>query len=81
MDNLPSDPAILLSFLNMKLRDEFDSPEALVKGLDLDEDEFIDVKAVELEELVQMIYDGKIEDSKTVSAIMTYKSFLADGRL
>ena len=44
----------------------------------LDEDEFIDV---ELEELVQMIYDGKIEDSKTVSAIMTYKSFLADGRL
>ena len=40
MDNLPSDPAILLSFLNMKLRDEFDSPEALVKGLDLDEDEF-----------------------------------------
>lgn len=40
MDNLPSDPAILLSFLNMKLRDEFDPPEALVKGLDLDEDEF-----------------------------------------
>lgn len=47
----------------------------------LDEDEFIDVQAFSLEELVQMIYDGKIEDSKTVSAIMTYKSFLADGRL
>lgn len=47
----------------------------------LDEDEFIDVEAATLEELVQMIYDGKIEDSKTVSAIMTYKSYLADGKL
>lgn len=47
----------------------------------LDEDEFIDVQAVSLEELVQMIYDGKIEDSKTVSAIMTYKSLLTDGGL
>ena len=47
----------------------------------LDEDEFIDVKACDLDELVQMIYDGKIEDSKTVSAIMTYKSLLTDGKL
>ena len=47
----------------------------------LDEDEFIDVKACELDELVQMIYDGKIEDSKTVGAIMTYKSFLTDKKL
>lgn len=47
----------------------------------LDEDEFIDVKAYDLDELVQMIYDGKIEDSKTVSAIMTYKSLLTDGKL
>ncbi|MEY8522508.1 NUDIX hydrolase [Lachnospiraceae bacterium 38-10] len=47
----------------------------------LDEDEFIDVKACELDELVQMIYDGKIEDSKTVSAVMTYKSFLTDKKL
>ena len=47
----------------------------------LDEDEFIDVKACDLDELVQMIYEGKIEDSKTVSAIMTYKSFLTDKKL
>lgn len=47
----------------------------------LDEDEFIDVRACELDELVQMIYDGKIEDSKTVSAIMTYKALLTDGKL
>ncbi len=47
----------------------------------LDEDEFIDVKACELDELVRMIYDGKIEDSKTVAAIMAYKSLLQDGKL
>lgn len=40
MDILPSDPAILLSFLNMKLRDEYDSPESLCKGLDIEPDEF-----------------------------------------
>jgi len=47
----------------------------------LDEDEFIDIEACTLNELVQMIYDGKIEDSKTVGAIMTYKSLLSDGKL
>lgn len=47
----------------------------------LDEDEFVDVGDYSLEELVQMIYDGKIEDSKTICAIMTYKSLLTDGRL
>lgn len=40
MDILPSDPAMLLSFLNMKLRDEFETPEALIRGLDIDEDDF-----------------------------------------
>lgn len=40
----------------------------------LDEDEFINVEAYDIEELCQMIYDGKIEDSKTISAIMSYKS-------
>lgn len=47
----------------------------------LDEDEFVDVGAYTLEELVQMIYDGKIEDAKTICAIMTYKSLLTDGKL
>lgn len=47
----------------------------------LDEDEFIDVKAFELDELVQMICEGKIEDSKTVAAIMTYKSLMQAGKL
>lgn len=47
----------------------------------LDEDEFVDVGAYSLDELVQMIYDGKIEDSKTICAIMTYKSCLTDGKI
>lgn len=40
----------------------------------LDEDEFIRVEAYSVEELTGMILEGKIEDSKTVSAIMSYKN-------
>ena len=40
----------------------------------LDEDEYINVEAYSVEELCEMIYAGKIEDSKTVSAIMSYKN-------
>lgn len=38
----------------------------------LDEDEFINVEAYDVKELIQMIYSGKIQDSKTICAIMTY---------
>lgn len=38
----------------------------------LDEDEFINVEAYTVEELMDMIYSGRIQDSKTVCAIMTY---------
>ena len=34
---LPNDPMILLSYLNTKLRDEYDSLAALCEELDLDE--------------------------------------------
>lgn len=37
-----------------------------------DEDEFIDVAAYSVEELKQMIFDGAIQDSKTIAAIMSY---------
>lgn len=39
----------------------------------LDEDEFVDVKAYELDELVHKVLTGEIEDAKTVSAILAYK--------
>ena len=38
----------------------------------LDEDEYLNVEAYTLEELKQMAFDHKIQDSKTVCAIMTY---------
>ena len=33
---IPQDPFILLSFINMKLRDEYGSLDALADGLDVD---------------------------------------------
>ena len=39
----------------------------------LDEDEVLNVESHDLDELVQMIYDCKIQDGKTVSAILAYK--------
>ena len=40
----------------------------------LDEDEFLNVERHSLDELVQMIYDCKIQDSKTICGLLTYKS-------
>lgn len=38
----------------------------------LDENEFLNVEVYSLEELKQMVFDCKIQDSKTICAIMTY---------
>ncbi len=38
----------------------------------LDEDEYIDVEAYTPQEIADMIYDCKIQDSKTVAAVMAY---------
>ncbi len=40
----------------------------------LDEDEYIDVRAMAMDELERMIYAGEIMDSKTVAAILAYKN-------
>ncbi len=40
----------------------------------LDEGEFLNVEAYTLSELVEKIYAGEIQDSKTVAAIMAYKN-------
>lgn len=37
MADIPSDPIILLGFINMKLRDEYSSLDELCKSLDIDE--------------------------------------------
>lgn len=38
----------------------------------LDEDEYVDVEPHPLDELLEMIYEGKITDSKTASALLAY---------
>ena len=45
----------------------------------LDEDEFVNVEAYELKELECMIYDGTIQDSKTIAAILAYKNKYVSG--
>lgn len=40
----------------------------------LDEGEELEVEAWDLEDLCKMIYEGKLQDSKTVSAILAYKN-------
>ena len=40
----------------------------------LDEDEFLNVEAYTLDELKKMIFDCKIQDSKTICGILTYAS-------
>lgn len=42
----------------------------------LDDAESIDVEIYTLDELCEMVYTGKIEDSKTVAAIMAYGNLL-----
>lgn len=40
----------------------------------LDEGEYVDVKAYTMEELKEMIFTGKVEDSKTIAALLAYES-------
>ena len=47
----------------------------LVKGnQNLDEDEFVEIERYTIDELIQMIYNGEIQDNKTISSILYYKS-------
>ena len=39
----------------------------------LDEDEYINVQAYTVDELLELIYAGKMQDAKTMAAIMAYK--------
>lgn len=39
-----------------------------------DEDEFVSVESYTVEELVDFIFTGKIEDAKTIAAILAYKT-------
>jgi ADP-ribose pyrophosphatase len=38
----------------------------------LDDDEYVEFEAYDIEDLVNMIYEGKIMDSKTIASLMAY---------
>ena len=40
-ENLPKNPLILLSYINLKLRDHYSSLDALCDDLDIDKDELV----------------------------------------
>ena len=41
MEQLPKDPAILLSYINTKLRDEYSDLDALCEGLGIDREALV----------------------------------------
>ena len=62
---------------NYKTRWNYDLYEYLKKGEQhLDDVESIDVEIYTLKELCDMIYAGKIQDSKTVSAVLAYSNMI-----
>ncbi|BCN31408.1 NUDIX hydrolase [Anaeromicropila herbilytica] len=48
--------------------------ELVPSNQNLDEDEFVTIERYTLEELVKFIFDGEIDDAKTISAILAYKT-------
>lgn len=60
-----------VAFCNEKI-DIYVARNLIKSAQHLDEDEFINVEAYTVEELVDMIYAGTLQDSKTVGAILAY---------
>lgn len=56
---IPKDPVMLLSFVNLKLRDYYGSLEALCEGLDVSESEI-----VEKLEAIHYHYDSELNQFK-----------------
>ena len=50
-------------------------------GQQLDEDEFLNIRKVPFEELLELIYDNKVRDSKTAMAALKYKDLKALNKL
>lgn len=62
-----------VAFCNEKI-DVYVATDLKPSRQNLDEDEFINVETYDIEDLVQMIYDCKIQDSKTIAAILAYQN-------
>lgn len=57
--NLPSNPYVLLSFINTKLRDQYESLDSLINDLDLKKEEIIEIL-----ENIDYTYDENINQFK-----------------
>ena len=66
-----------VAFCNEKI-DIYVARDLTKTGQHLDDDEFIDVYAYTIDELTQMILDGKIVDGKTIAGLMTYRARYCD---
>lgn len=60
-----------VAFCN-ELIDIYVAKDLVKSHQNLDEGEFVDVYEYTIEELVNMVYDGTLQDAKTIAAIMTY---------
>lgn len=60
-----------VAFCNEKI-DIYVAKNLIPSKQNLDEDEFINVEAYKPQALLDMIYAGKIQDSKTICAVMAY---------
>ena len=60
-----------VAFCNVKI-DIYVARNLIKSRQHLEEDEFINVEAYSVEELVDMIFAGTLQDSKTVGAILAY---------
>lgn len=61
-----------VAFCNEKI-DIYVAKNLIPSQQNLDEDEYINVESYTIEELLQKIYAGEMEDSKTVAALLAYK--------
>lgn len=43
-------------------------------SMHLDEDEFIEIETYTLEEALEMVFDGRIKDGKTIAAVLAYQA-------
>ena len=65
--------ATTVAFCNEKI-DIYLARNLIQSKQNLDEDEYVEVEEYTVDELADMIYAGKINDSKTIAAIMAYKN-------
>lgn len=47
----------------------------------LDDDEYVDIKKYTIQEIINMILEGKIKDSKTISAVFAVKEMIEQGKI